>query len=231
MAAPRVARSSLRHRMASGRAGGALLLASLGVAAMRALLPGAGPSFAPPALGQPAGLRRVALRAGEDGSIGTITGRCRYATGNWTLLKEVAVKSKEDEALADEAWALFEKRYQKPAKTGIYLDTPVARDDVRYRFLRLAETLKLSTKETLEVLQTDDVLMVVDADYVKNTFEAMIRGADFQKAIDIVKKNPSILVSGEDIETKMDAAAFGAEVRSFFRPLDNLIQSALGRGR
>uniref|UniRef100_A0A7S4UMF9 Uncharacterized protein n=1 Tax=Alexandrium monilatum TaxID=311494 RepID=A0A7S4UMF9_9DINO len=224
MAAPGAARSS-------GRAGGPPLLALLGVAALRALLLGAGPSFTPPALGQPAGLRRVALHAGEGGSVGTITGRCRYATGNWTLLKEVVVKSTEDEELADKSWALFEKRYQKPAQTGIYLDTPVAKDDVRYRFLRLAGTLKLSTKETLEVLQTDDVLMVVDADYVKNTFEAMIRGAGYEKAIEIVKKNPSILVSGEDIETKMDAAAFGAEVRSFFRPLDNLIQTALGRGR
>jgi len=223
MAASHVA-SGLRRR-----ATGSWLLAVVGAAALRAVLPDALRAFAPPA-GLSSGARRVALRAGEDGGVGTISGRCRYATGNWTLVQEVTVKSKEDEEMADGSWELFKKRYVKPAQTGIYLDTPVERDDIRYRFLKLAETLKVSPKECLEIMTTDDVLLVVDADYVRKTFEAMIRGCDYQTAIDIVKKNPSILVSGEEIETKIDAAKMGAEVRAFFRPMDNFIQSALGRG-
>ncbi|CAJ1406347.1 unnamed protein product [Effrenium voratum] len=73
----------------------------------------------------------------------------------------------EEEALAASAWEAFREQYTGAAERGMYMDTPVAENDVKYRWRRLRDTFGVSSQEALGIIETDALPLVIDADYVE----------------------------------------------------------------
>jgi len=200
-----------------------LLLAALGAAALQLL----GRAFAgalPGASQTQRQLRRTAL-----GAVGEIKGLCR-GNGTWDVLETIAVETDDDKAAADKAWKIFQEKYKKASESGIFIDTPVGENDVKYRFLRLKSYMKLAPDKAIELMSVDCMPLVVDSDFTQGTFDAMVRGSDYDTAVDVVFKNPPVLTASASIEDRMDQAQMAAGFMEFTRPLNNVIQSVLGSG-
>eukprot|EP00929_Paragymnodinium_shiwhaense_P017073 TRINITY_DN1259_c0_g1_i1.p1 TRINITY_DN1259_c0_g1~~TRINITY_DN1259_c0_g1_i1.p1 ORF type:complete len:213 (-),score=76.14 TRINITY_DN1259_c0_g1_i1:347-985(-) len=157
---------------------------------------------------------RLQLRA--EG-LGMCSGRC--IGNNWTDVQSIPIESEEEEKQASEGWEIFKKAYPAASEKGIFIDTPVEENDIKYRWRRLKQLLKVDGAEVNKVISGDAVPLVVDADYVQGTFEAMIRGSDYDKALSVVQRNPAVLTAGKDIEQNMGqadmAANFVSSVNSF----------------
>eukprot|EP00930_Biecheleria_cincta_P071382 TRINITY_DN58892_c0_g1_i1.p1 TRINITY_DN58892_c0_g1~~TRINITY_DN58892_c0_g1_i1.p1 ORF type:complete len:230 (-),score=55.86 TRINITY_DN58892_c0_g1_i1:95-715(-) len=150
------------------------------------------------------------LRRAEDMSIG----HCLQPDGTWKLDPEKGMKIEgpEENALAVDCWKAFQGQYTSAADRGMYMDTPVAEEDIKYRFRRLRETFGISTSEALDIMKIDALPLVIDSDYVKKTFDAMVEGASREKALEIIKRHPGILAAGPDVKSNM----LQADVASVF---------------
>jgi len=214
-----------RPRANGGRQSGslcALLVAAVGAAASLQLF---GRAFA----GALPGLSRRHLSRTALSAVGEITGLTRN-NGTWDLPMTIAVETEADMAAADKAWAIFKEKYKKASESGIFIDTPVAEDDVKYRFMRLKEFMKLTPDKAVELMSVDCMPLVVDSDFTQSTFDAMVRGSSYDDAVEVVFKNPPVLTASDAIESAMDQAKMAAAFMEFSRPLNNVIQSVLGSG-
>jgi len=138
-------------------------------------------------------------------------GHCLQPDGQWLINPEgIPIDGPEDEAIADKVWAAFKKQYSSAAERGMYMDTPVGEQDVKYRARRLKQTFGTSHEEVLRLVEMEALPMVVDSDYVKKTFDAMVRGSDKEKALSIIYKNPGVLTAGDGIEDNMGMAEVAA---------------------
>eukprot|EP00403_Amphidinium_massartii_P030286 CAMPEP_0178406350 /NCGR_PEP_ID=MMETSP0689_2-20121128/18867_1 /TAXON_ID=160604 /ORGANISM="Amphidinium massartii, Strain CS-259" /LENGTH=208 /DNA_ID=CAMNT_0020027389 /DNA_START=69 /DNA_END=695 /DNA_ORIENTATION=+ len=154
------------------------------------------------------------------------SGRCR-GDGTWTDVQTIEVESEENAKGADKAWELFQKQFPKAVANGIFMDTPVEEDDVKYRWHRLCKTAKLSPEDANKIMEEDALPLVVDSDHVQNTFFAMVRGSDYETAKDVVMKNPGILTAGDGIEDNMEMAKVAAVFQQGTRPLNKFLQGIL----
>jgi len=163
--------------------------------------------------GRPVGLskRFAAEPESEGGEAATTTevpgmcfGHCLQPDGTWQLDKEgVPVQSEEEDALAAKAWELFRKQFPAASERGMYMDTPVAEQDIKYRWRKMRDNFGLTSKQVLEVMEQDAMPLVVDAEYVKGTWDGMVKGSSKEKATEVLMKHPGILVSGPNIENNM----------------------------
>ena len=153
---------------------------------------------------------------------GMCFGHCLQPDGTWQLDKEgVPVQSEEEEALATKAWEYFSKQFPAASGRGMYMDTPVAEQDIKYRWRKMRDNFGLTSQQVLEVLEQDAMPMVVDAEYVKGTWDGMVKGSSKEKATEVLMKHPGILVSGPGIEGNMAQAELTSTIiggmRSFGR--------------
>eukprot|EP00929_Paragymnodinium_shiwhaense_P017076 TRINITY_DN1259_c0_g2_i2.p1 TRINITY_DN1259_c0_g2~~TRINITY_DN1259_c0_g2_i2.p1 ORF type:complete len:214 (-),score=54.67 TRINITY_DN1259_c0_g2_i2:309-950(-) len=144
---------------------------------------------------------RLQLRA--EG-LGMCSGRC--IGNNWTDVKSIPIESEEEDQQAAEGWEIFKQAYPAASEKGIFIDTPVEENDIKYRWRRLKQLIKVDGAEMNKIISMDAVPLVVDSDYVQGTFEAMIRGSDYDKALSVVQRNPAVLTAGKDIEQNMGQA-------------------------
>merc|ERR1740121_444167 len=213
-----MARRSSGARRGGGAAAGLLALCGA-VASLKLLAGGLADAFAGAASLRRAGAPAASpsppliLRRAEEeasGGLGVCTGRCR-GDGNWTEERSLPILSQEEEKSADKAWELFKQSYSKAAETGIFIDTPVEERDVKYRWRRFRNTLDVSDEKSLEILESDPLPLVVDADYVKETWDAMVRGSHKETALEVISHNPGVVTAGVEIEDQMDAAVGAAK--------------------
>mmetsp|Transcript_105966 Transcript_105966/g.274192 ORF Transcript_105966/g.274192 Transcript_105966/m.274192 type:complete len:228 (+) Transcript_105966:81-764(+) len=221
--------SSSSSAAAAARRSSALLAALCGAVAVRLLAAGVGETFAGAALRRtgsfaaaPLSLRR-AEEAAADSGLGMCTGRCR-GDGNWTEERSLPILSEEEEKQADQVYELFKKAYTKAAESGIFIDTPVEERDVKYRWRRFRNTLGVSGEKSIEILQVDPLPLVVDADYVEETWNAMVRGSDKETALEVIMNNPGVVTAGTEIEDRMDSAKMAAGFIGGFRAVQNLFR-------
>jgi hypothetical protein len=161
---------------------------------------------------------------------GKCYGHCLQPDGQWLINPEgIPIEGSDDEAAADKVWAAFKKQYSSAAERGMYMDTPVGEQDVKYRARRLKQTFGTSHEEVLRLVEMEALPLVVDSDYVKKTFDAMVRGADREKALSIIYKNPGVLTAGDSIEENMGMAEVAAGFIDATRPLNSLLQGVLGK--
>mmetsp|Transcript_63872 Transcript_63872/g.139060 ORF Transcript_63872/g.139060 Transcript_63872/m.139060 type:complete len:232 (+) Transcript_63872:78-773(+) len=176
----------------------------------------------------------LTLRSAEEAdgvsSLGESIGHCR-GNGDWTVLKSIPIESLMEEECAHKAWEVFRRSYPGPSEKGMFLDTPVAEQDIKYRWRRLKKTLRMNCAECLQLVEKEAVPLVVDSDYVEQTFDAMVRGSSYARALEVVQRNPNVLTAGTGIEGSMDAAEVGALFMEATRPLNKAIQTVLGSGR
>mmetsp|Transcript_73322 Transcript_73322/g.192247 ORF Transcript_73322/g.192247 Transcript_73322/m.192247 type:complete len:221 (+) Transcript_73322:65-727(+) len=201
-----------RSRAIACAAAAAIYLAASGPAAS---------TFATPGLS--ASLRgRVALAAGEGSSM--CFGHTLQPDGTWQVTEVgVPIQSPEEDAAVKKGWMEFKRQYSLAAKKGMYMDTPVAEEDVKYRFRLMRDNFGISTEKTLSLLETDALPMVIDADYVKGTFDAMVEGASREKALEIITRHPGVLAAGKDIKDNMFQADLASQMIAATRPLANAI--------
>ena len=126
---------------------------------------------------------------------------------------------------------LFKNQYKTASEKGVFIDTPVGERDVKYRWRRLKTTFGMTSEEVNTLIDIDAVPLVVDADYVQGTFEAMVKGSSREEALDVVMKNPAVLTAGKDIETNMPQAKIFAGFIQATRPINSAIQGLLGTGK
>lgn len=161
---------------------------------------------------------RLQMRA----ELGEFSGRC--IGNNWTDVQTIPVASEEEAKQAAEAWEIFQNQYEAASKKGIFIDTPVEERDIKYRWRRLMDTFNCDGAKALEIIRNDAVPLVVDSDYVKGTFDALVRGADYEKALSIITRNPAVLTAGKDIEKNVGQAEMAANFVSSFRSVQNLFR-------
>mmetsp|Transcript_84019 Transcript_84019/g.271604 ORF Transcript_84019/g.271604 Transcript_84019/m.271604 type:complete len:205 (-) Transcript_84019:138-752(-) len=194
-----------------------LVLCAVVAALLRVACQGLVEAFVGPALRSAA--PRTLLRA-------ECMGRVR-GDGSWTAEDSMPIESEEEENIADEVWTIFEKAYPNAAKTGIFIDTPVESRDVKYRWRRMKKTMDITSQEALEVVKVDPIPLVVDADYVQLTWDAMVRGSSKDEALGVVMNNPGVVTAGDDIEKQMAQAKVAGGFIAFTRPLNKVIQGLL----
>mmetsp|Transcript_21371 Transcript_21371/g.39130 ORF Transcript_21371/g.39130 Transcript_21371/m.39130 type:complete len:206 (-) Transcript_21371:84-701(-) len=174
-------------------------------------------------VGRQAAPRGVALNAE---AFGECKGRCR-GDGSWTSVESIEVATEADAKAATDAWELFKAQFPKAVENGMFMDTPVEEDDVKYRWHRLMKTLKISGADLNSIMKEEALPLVVDSNHVENTFEAMVRGSDYDTALTVVKKNPGIVTAGDGIEENMGMAQVAADFQQATRPLNRFLQGVL----
>eukprot|EP00420_Gonyaulax_spinifera_P036604 CAMPEP_0197877822 /NCGR_PEP_ID=MMETSP1439-20131203/6404_1 /TAXON_ID=66791 /ORGANISM="Gonyaulax spinifera, Strain CCMP409" /LENGTH=219 /DNA_ID=CAMNT_0043497199 /DNA_START=80 /DNA_END=739 /DNA_ORIENTATION=+ len=163
----------------------------------------------------------VARRA-EDG--GLQFGHVLASPGVWEMTTDGVEQDEKDKAAATKSWEAFQKQFKGASERGMYMDTPVAEQDVKYRFLRLKNTFGITPEQALKMMETDALPMVIDSDYVKGTFDAMVAGASREKALEIVDRHPGVLASGKDIKGNMMQADIISNMIAATRPLAQLFK-------
>lgn len=176
------------------------------------------PSFSPP--GRQSLRRSLVQRRAE----GKCIGNCLQPDGSWKPTGEIDIQGPEEEALAESAWQAFKSQYTSAAERGIYMDTPVAENDVKYRWRRLRDTFGVSSKEAVEIMETDALPLVIDSDYVQKTFNAMIEGSSREKALEIVMRHPGILAAGPDVKGNMLQADVASNAINAARSLSKMFR-------
>eukprot|EP00933_Yihiella_yeosuensis_P047336 TRINITY_DN4310_c0_g2_i1.p1 TRINITY_DN4310_c0_g2~~TRINITY_DN4310_c0_g2_i1.p1 ORF type:complete len:208 (+),score=32.08 TRINITY_DN4310_c0_g2_i1:140-763(+) len=179
-----------------------------------------GPNFVGPSRlqGRPF---NVAMRA-EGMSIGHIL----MPDGSWKLTEEgVPIQGPEEDALAQKTWEAFKTQYENAAERGVYMDTPVGEQDIKYRYRRLRDTFGITSEEAFKIMEVDALPLVIDSDYVKVTFDAMVEGSSRDKALEIISRHPGILAAGKEVKSNM----LQAEVASQFIGFSRNIGSMMGR--
>jgi len=162
-------------------------------------------------LGQPLSRsKRFAAETDEGDAAATTAapvmcfGHCLQPDGTWQLDKEgVPIQSEEEEALATKAWEFFSQQFPAASERGMYMDTPVAEQDIKYRWRKMRDNFGLTSKQVLEVMEQDAMPLVVDAKFVRGTWDGMVKGSSKEKATEVLMKHPGILVSGPNIENNM----------------------------
>mmetsp|Transcript_56496 Transcript_56496/g.132513 ORF Transcript_56496/g.132513 Transcript_56496/m.132513 type:complete len:206 (+) Transcript_56496:70-687(+) len=169
--------------------------------------------------------RGIALNA-EAATFGECKGRCR-GDGSWTSVESIEVATEADAKAATDAWELFKAQFPKAVENKVFMDTPVEEDDVKYRWHRLMKTLKIDGSSLNAIMKEEALPLVVDSNHVENTFEAMVRGSDYDTALTVVKKNPGIVTAGDGIEENMGMAQVAADFQQVTRPLNRFLQGVL----
>ncbi|CAE7471913.1 pex7 [Symbiodinium sp. CCMP2456] len=99
---------------------------------------------------------------------GPVHSRCRSrVAGSWKPTGEIDIQGPEEEALAQSVWEAFQEQYTGAAERGMYMDTPVGENDIKYRWRRLRDTFGITSEEAVGIMQTDALPLVIDADYVQ----------------------------------------------------------------
>ena len=169
----------------------------------------------------PSARRNVAVHRTAEGKC---VGNCLQPDGSWKPTGEIDIQGPEEEAMAESVWEVFKSQYTSAAERGIYMDTPVGENDIKYRWRRLRDTFGVSSKEAVEIMETDALPLVIDADYVAKTFNAMIEGSSREKALEIVQRHPGILAAGPDVKGNMLQADVASTAINAARNLGNLFR-------
>ncbi|CAE8590320.1 unnamed protein product [Polarella glacialis] len=209
-----------RTSRATGR-----LLALAATAAAAAFVGSAGAAFGA-ALGR-SGCRAatsVAMRADLGVSIGHIL-QMDNGTSKWVLTNNsLPILDENEDAMAQLSWKAFSTQYSGAAERGVYFDTPVTEEDVKYRWRRMRNSFDVSSEKALEIVNVDALPMVIDADYVQATFEAMAAGATKEKAIEIISRHPGILAAGKEVGNNMVQADIASTVIKGAREFANIFK-------
>jgi len=156
---------------------------------------------------------------------GMCFGHCLQPDGTWQLDKEgVPIQSAEEEAMATEVWELFRKQFASASERGMYMDTPVAERDIKYRWRKMRDNFGLTSQQVLEVMEQDAMPLVVDAEFVKKTWDAMVKGSSKVEATEVLLKHPGILVSGPGIENNMAQAKLTSTVIGGMRSIGRMFR-------
>eukprot|EP00441_Pelagodinium_beii_P037406 CAMPEP_0197648926 /NCGR_PEP_ID=MMETSP1338-20131121/28042_1 /TAXON_ID=43686 ORGANISM="Pelagodinium beii, Strain RCC1491" /NCGR_SAMPLE_ID=MMETSP1338 /ASSEMBLY_ACC=CAM_ASM_000754 /LENGTH=204 /DNA_ID=CAMNT_0043222995 /DNA_START=50 /DNA_END=664 /DNA_ORIENTATION=+ len=154
-------------------------------------------------------------------------GSCLTKNGTWEVCEEsegVAIQGPEEEALAQKCWEAFKEQYESAAGRGMYMDTPVGENDIKYRWRRLRDSFGLTSEEALEIMQVDALPLVIDSNYVQGTFDSMVEGASREKALDIVKRHPGILAAGKEVKNNMLQADVASTVIGATRDIGKMFR-------
>jgi len=206
--------SQHRRRTSLGAMGVLVCVAAL---AARTAIFGAG--FVATSLQAP---RRYAGLRAEEGDAGAAMsyGHCLQEDGSWKMTTDgVPIQGPEDEEMAEKGWQTFSTQFEAAAKRGMYLDTPVAEEDIKYRWRRLRDSFGVSSEEALSIMEADATPLVIDSNYVQETFEAMVEGSSKEKALEVVKRHPGILASGKAIKDNMGQADIMSSIIGFTRQM------------
>mmetsp|Transcript_11110 Transcript_11110/g.21346 ORF Transcript_11110/g.21346 Transcript_11110/m.21346 type:complete len:241 (+) Transcript_11110:83-805(+) len=158
-------------------------------------------------------------------SPGFCFGHCLQKDGTWQLDKEgVPVQSEEEDVMASQVWELFSTQFPGAAKRGMYMDTPVCEQDVKYRWRKMRDNFGMTSEQMLHVIQQDAMPLVVDSQYVKGTWDAMVKGSSKEQAAEVLVKHPGILVSGPGIENNMAQAQFTSSIIGGMRDFGKMIR-------
>lgn len=211
--------------MAPRRPGRAL--ACVAAAAAVAAVVTSGPSFVTSApLWSSRSLRGQVALAAEGETPTMCYGSTLQKDGTWKTTEEgVPVEGPEEEAVAVKAWQEFRRQFKSAATRGMYMTTPVGEEDVKYRFRQMRDAFGISGEETIGLLATDALPMVIDSAYVKETFDAMVEGSSREKALEIITRHPGVLAAGKAIKDNMFQADIASNMIAATRPLTNLLAS------
>mmetsp|Transcript_66505 Transcript_66505/g.81401 ORF Transcript_66505/g.81401 Transcript_66505/m.81401 type:complete len:197 (-) Transcript_66505:57-647(-) len=155
---------------------------------------------------------------------GKCVGNCLQPDGSWQPTGEIDIQGPEEEALAQTVWEAFKGQYTGAAERGIYMDTPVGENDIKYRWRRLRDTFGVTSEEAAQIMETDALPLVIDADYVAKTFNAMIEGSSREKALEIVQRHPGILAAGPDVKENMLQADVASNAINAARSLGQMFR-------
>ncbi|CAE7235955.1 unnamed protein product [Symbiodinium natans] len=137
-----------------------------------------------------------------------------------------AAKDLDDASDAAEAWRLFQAQFPKAAEKEIYMTTPCREADIKYRFRRMKEAMKVDSATALEILGRDSTPMFVDPDFVRRTWKAMEEVTGREDALEnIVLKHPGSLVTQpQNVEAKINEIKTGAAVIGAFSDMGKSLQ-------
>mmetsp|Transcript_46205 Transcript_46205/g.100616 ORF Transcript_46205/g.100616 Transcript_46205/m.100616 type:complete len:197 (-) Transcript_46205:169-759(-) len=169
----------------------------------------------------PSARRKLSVHRSAEGMC---VGNCLQPDGSWKPTGEIEIQGPEEEAMADSVWQAFKSQYTGAAERGIYMDTPVGENDIKYRWRRLRDTFGVSSEEAVEIMETDALPLVIDADYVAKTFNAMVEGSSREKALEIVQRHPGILAAGPDVKGNMLQADVASNAINAARSLSKMFR-------
>eukprot|EP00931_Biecheleriopsis_adriatica_P021732 TRINITY_DN1412_c0_g1_i1.p1 TRINITY_DN1412_c0_g1~~TRINITY_DN1412_c0_g1_i1.p1 ORF type:complete len:236 (+),score=72.30 TRINITY_DN1412_c0_g1_i1:59-709(+) len=155
---------------------------------------------------------------------GMCVGNCLQPDGSWKPTGEIAIQGPEEDAMAQESWEAFKTQYESASERGMYMDTPVGEDDIKYRWRRLRDTFGVTSAEALEIIKTEALPLVIDSNYVQETFDAMVEGSSREKALEIVGRHPGILAAGKAVKDNMLQAEVASTFINGFRGFGSLFR-------
>jgi len=169
--------------------------------------------------------KRFAAESAAESDSGMCFGHCLQPDGTWQIDKEgVPVQSEEEEAMATKAWELFSKQFPAASERGMYMDTPVTEQDIKYRWRKMRDNFGLTSTQVLGVMEKDSMPMVVDAEFVRSTWDAMVKGSSKEEATEVLMKHPGILVSGPNIENNMAQAKLTSTIIGGMRDVGRMFR-------
>jgi len=98
--------------------------------------------------------------------------------------------------LARKVWTAVVDQYPAAAKQRRFAGTTISPMTAATRFNRLAEVLNITGMEALELICVDATPLLVDPDDVISAYELLARISSPEKALELVRRHPGLLVGG-----------------------------------
>eukprot|EP00933_Yihiella_yeosuensis_P037010 TRINITY_DN30856_c0_g1_i1.p1 TRINITY_DN30856_c0_g1~~TRINITY_DN30856_c0_g1_i1.p1 ORF type:complete len:313 (+),score=87.03 TRINITY_DN30856_c0_g1_i1:72-1010(+) len=142
------------------------------------------------------------------------------------LADENCAKTQDDEEAAEEAYASFVKQKPGAAEKEVFMRTPCRRNDIKYRFRRLKETMGISSEIANEIVAKDVTPMFVDPDFIRRTWKEMVKTVGYEEALnEIIRKHPgSLIVQPQNVKDKINEIKMGANVINAFDSLGKMFR-------
>lgn len=131
--------------------------------------------------------------------------------GDVILEQELVSEATEQVALLADAgataWRAVEEQYPVAVRGGKFAGKPINPELASDRFSRLVGVLKVKPDEALELVKIDSTPLLVDPDGVANAFELLVGISYQEKALELVRCHPGLLVGGATTSLKTGVSA------------------------
>lgn len=99
-------------------------------------------------------------------------------------------------SLRRKVWAFVKEQYPVASRGGRFAGAPVSPALAASRFEQLANVLRISGEEALELVAIDATPLLVEADGVADAFVSIAEASSTGKALELVRRHPGLLVGG-----------------------------------
>lgn len=153
-------------------------------------------------------------------------GHCLTEDGTWEMSTE-GVLIDGDEDHATKVWSLFQNQFRAASQVGTFFNGPIGEEDIKYRWRRLRNMLDISSDEAVQIMEADSSPLVIDANHVQKTYDAMVEASSRDEALAIIKMHPGVVASGDQIRDDIYGARVVGVLVESTRPFFDAVKGVM----